>query len=498
MKKYIGVDLGASSGRISIGTYKNKKITISEIHRFENRPVFLNGTLYWDFLRLFSEVKIGITKCLKEYPGNIRSIGIDAWGVDFGLINKRGKLLANPVSYRDRRTDNILDDISIILSNNEIFMNTGEVIMKINTIFQLYYLVKIKSLLLENAANLLMMPDLFNYFLSGETYSEYSEAVTTQIYDQRKNCWSKKIMEKLNIPFHIFPEIIFPGEVIGSTTKYIDDEVGTDKLNIVSTCSHDASSAVAGLPLDYRYSKKKWAFLLIGTWSALGIELKNRPVITPQAFNLGFSNEGSTLGRFSFQKIMCGLWLIQECRNYWMRIENREITWNEISKCAHKADCFQNYIDVDDPIFTNKAINMLDNLSAYYQKTHQRIIMDKNSVSRSIYEGLTLKFKNAILDIEKITGEKIEILFITGGGSKNKLLCQWISDALHLLVITGIPETTTIGNILLQLKADKEINKIDEGRQIVANSFKLQYFTPAEEIDWDKAFDTYCNITCQN
>ena len=262
---------------------------------------------------------------MKEHPDNIRSIGIDAWGVDFGLINKRGELLANPVSYRDKRTDNILDDISILLSNNEIFMNTGEVIMKINTVFQLYYLVKIKSLLLENAEKLLMMPDLFNYFLSGETYSEYSEAVTTQIYDQQKNCWSKNIMGKLSIPFHIFPEIILPGEVIGSTTKYIDDEVGTDKLNIVSTCSHDASSAVVGLPLDYRYSKKKWAFLLIGTWSALGIELKNRPVITHQAFNLGFSNEGSTHGRFSFQKIMCGLWLIQECRNYWMRIENREI-----------------------------------------------------------------------------------------------------------------------------------------------------------------------------
>ena len=497
MKKYIGVDLGASSGRVSIGVVKNNKINVVEIYRFENRPVFLNGILYWDFLRLFSELKIGIAKCLKNHSSHIESIGIDAWGVDFGLINKKGGLLSNPVSYRDKRTDNIVNDISDIISKKEMFMNSGEVFMKINTLFQLYYLVKMKSLIFKTADKLLMMPDLFNYFLSGEIYSEYSEAVTTQLYDQHKNCWSQYILEKLNIPYHIFPEIIFSGEVIGRTTKYIDEEIGTKKLNIISTCSHDASSAIVGLPLDINDSKKNWAFLLIGTWSALGIEIKNRPIINAEAYNLGFSNEGSILGRFVFQKIFCGLWLIQECRNYWMAIESREITWNEILECARKADKFQNYLDIDDPIFTNKTMNMLNNVKTYYKKTNQPVIMDKNSVSRSIYEGLILKFKKAIMDIEKITAKEIELLFITGGGSKNILLCQWVSDALNVPVITGIPETTTIGNILMQLQADKEIKGIDEGRQIVANSFNLQYYEPTKGNNWDEAFENYITVVSQ-
>ncbi len=492
-RKYIGIDLGASGGRVSIGLYEGEKIKVEEIHRFENRPVFLHGTLYWDFLRLFSELKIGIRKALRGNKHEIRSIGIDSWGIDFGLIDKNGALLSNPVCYRDERTKGILNEVSGIVSKKDLFMNTGEFTMEINTIFQLYYMVKIDSPLLKLTDRLLMIADLFNYFLTGEKFCEFTNAVTTQLYDQSNNRWSEDIMSKLKIPYRIFPEIIFPSEIVGKTTKFIDEEVGTTGLNLVATGSHDAASSRVGLPIDLTNSKKNWAVIMIGTWSGLGIGV-NKPIINMKAYNLGFSNEGGVSGIFSFQKIIGGLWLIQECRDYWMRKENRDIPWDEISECARKEDSFKNYINVDDPIFTNKSKNMVDNIIVYYQKTGQSINSRKSSISRSIYEGLVFKYKKAIMDIESITGKKIELVYVTGGGSKNKVLCQWIAGALNVVVVTGIAETTTIGNILIQLIADGEINDVDEGRQIVFNSYNLEYFEPKGQDAWLTAFKNYLNI----
>lgn len=493
-KSYIGIDFGASSGKVSVGNYDGKKIYIEETYRFENRPVFLHDTFYWDFLRLFSKLKVGIIKSMNKYDNKISKIGIDTWGVDFGLIDKHGNLLSNPVSYRDKRTQGMIGEVSKIIPKEDLFMNSGEFIMEINTIFQLYYLVKTDSPLLKIADKLLMMPDLFNYFLTGEKFNEISEAVTTSLFDQNNKVWSKYITDKLNIPYNIFSAIIFPGEVVGKTKKCVEEELGIRSLDVIATGSHDSSSAVAGLPINVCDSMKNWAFIIIGTWAALGIELINKPIINKIVYKFGFSNENGVLNRFSFQKIISGLWLIQECKDYWIKKENKDISWDEVSCGINKANSFTNFIDIDDPIFTNKVNNIIDNITTYYKKTNQKIILYKENVSRSVYEGLVFKYKKAMFDIESIINKKIELVFLTGGGSKDKLLCQWIADALGIEVVSGISETTSIGNILMQMKADGEIKNIDEGRQIVSDSYPLIHYIPKTNIEWDFNYEKYLRI----
>ena len=490
-KNYIGVDFGASNGKLMVGNYDGKRISIEELHRFDNRPVFLHGVLYWDFLSLFSELKFGIKKAINKYGDNISKIGIDTWGVDFGLIDKQGKLLSNPVSYRDRRTLGMIDEVDKIIPKKDLFMNSGEFIMEINTIFQLYYLVKTNSPSLKITDKLLMIPDLFNYFLTGEKFCEFTEAVTTSLIDQKKHKWLDSIISRLNIPNNIFPEIIYPGEVVGKTTKQIGEELSISSLDVIATGSHDAASAVAGLPVNINNSRKKWAFIIIGTWSAVGVELINKPLINNKTYELGFSNEGGVLNRYSFQKIISGLWLLQELKDYWSKKENKNIDWNDIVSSAEQSESFVNFIDVDDPIFLSKTNNIIDILVSYYRKTKQNININKGNISRSVYEGLVFKYKKAIFDIEKITNNKIELIFLTGGGSNNKSLCQWIANALNIITVSGIAETTTIGNILMQLKADREIENIDEGRQIVSDSFNLEYFKPKTNTDWNFGYMKY-------
>ena len=493
-KNYIGIDLGASSGRVSVGSFDGKKIAVNEICRFENRPVFLHDTFYWDFLRLFSEVKNGIAKSMSSYENQIHKMGIDTWGIDFGLIDSQGSLLSNPVSYRDKRTQGMLKEVSKIVSLEDIFLNSGEFIMEINTLFQIYSLIKSNSPLLREADKLLMIPDLFNYFLTGEKFGEFSEVATTSLFDQSQKKWSDYLIKKLSIPSNILPEIIYPGMSVGKTTPLINEELNIKGIEVIATGSHDASSAIAGFPVSRKFSTKKFAGIIIGTWSGLGIELKDKPIINKEVFDLGFSNEGGVLGRFSFQKIISGLWLMQECCDFWNKKEGREISWQEIDKGAFGAPAFKCFIDVDDPVFTNKSSNIIDNIAAYFKKTNQKVELAREIISRTAYEGLVFKYKKAILDIESILGYKIEAAFLTGGGSNNKILCQWISDALGVTVISGVSETTTVGNILMQMKADGEISNMDEGRDIVANSYSLIYFIPKADVDWNKGYENYLKI----
>ncbi len=495
---YIAADFGASNGRISAGRYDGARIVIDELHRFENAPVFFRSTLYWDFLRLLSELKCGIAKCTHRYEGKPASVAIDTWGVDFGIVDARGNLRSNPVSYRDRRTEGMVEKIEKIIPLNELFRETGEVTLEINTIFQLKSLIERHPGHIMRGDTLFMIPDLFSFALTGEKTIEYSNSVTTQLYDQLHGRWSERLLELLHIPRHLFPKTVYPGEQIGVSSTQLDEEIGTEKLKVVAPCSHDAASAVIGLPVSHTKKNQNWAFLLIGTWSTLGIELQNAPLVNDSVFAHGFSNEASARDRYSLQKIIQALWLIQEFRSYWMKAETKHIDWDKICCYCREAAPFQNFVDVDDAIFQLKSTNIISNLQVYYQRTGQKENLDKASITRTFYEGLVLKYVKTVRDLEKITGSRFELLLATGGGSKMHLLCQWIADAIGLPLYRGIPETTTLGNVLMQMLADGEIGSVDEGRQIIADSFSVECIEPKGKNGWDEAYEKYLRILSKN
>ncbi len=497
-KMYIAVDFGASNGRISAGRFDGARISIDELHRFENVPVFFHNTLYWDFLRLLAELKCGIRKCIHAGQFEPASIAVDTWGVDFGLIDVQGDLRANPVSYRDKRTKGVVEKISKIISLHELFRETGEVTLEISTIFQLHSLLERHPEYISPGDTLLMMPDLFNFALTGEKTIEYSNSITTQLYDQLHGCWSGRLLELLHIPPHLFPKTVYPGEQVGVSNRLVDEEIGTKKLKVVAPCSHDAASAVIGLPVNRTKKNQKWAFLLIGTWSTLGIELKINPMINDSVFSHGFSNEASVRDRYSLQKIIQALWLIQEFRSYWMKSEARHIDWEEIFEYCKDAPPFQNFIDVDDSIFQLKSNNINSNLQMYYKKTGQKENLDTASITRTFYEGLVLKYVKTVRDLERIIGSHFDLLLVTGGGSKIPLLCQWIADAIGLPLYRGIPETTTLGNVLIQMLADGEISNVDEGRKIIADSFPVECIEPKEKNGWDEAYEKYIRMVSRN
>jgi len=497
-KMYIAADFGASNGRISAGRFDGARIRIDELHRFENTPIFFCTTLYWDFLRLLAELKYGIGKCVMSSESEPASVAVDAWGVDFGLIDAQGDLRSNPVSYRDKRTKGAVEKIEKIIPLHKLFWETGEATLEINTVFQLRSLLERNHEYISPGDTLLMMPDLFTFALTGEKTIEYSNSVTTQLYDQLHRCWSKHVLELLHIPPSIFPKIVYPGEQIGVSKELVDEEIGTKKLKVVAPCSHDAASAVIGLPVDQKRKNQKWAFLLIGTWSTLGVELKNNPLINDSVFSHGFSNEASARDRFSLQKIIQALWLIQEFRSYWMKSESRHIEWEEICSSCKNAAPFQNFIDVDDSIFRLKSNNINANLLMYYEKTGQKGNLDMASIARTFYEGLVLKYVKTVRDLEKITGSRFDLLLATGGGSKIRFLCQWIADATGLPLYKGVPETTTLGNILMQMLADGEISGVDEGRRIIADSFPLECIEPEQTNGWEEAYERYNSILSLN
>ena len=343
-KKVLAFDFGASGGRAMCGTFDGDKISIEELHRFSNDPVILNGSMYWDVLRLFFEIKQGLIKAKK--CGKIESIGIDTWGVDFGLIDEEGRLLENPVHYRDARTEGMIEESFKLIDKEKFYQITGNQFMDLNTAFQLLSLVKTRKELLEKADKMILMPDLFNYFLTGEKKAEYSIASTTQLLDAKKGEWSDEVIEALGIPKHIFPEIVPTGTKIGTLTDEICTELGLDKIDVMAVAGHDTQSALVSVPT----SEEDFIFLSCGTWSLLGTELAE-PIINEKSEHYNITNEGGYGRKISFLKNIIGLWCIQESRRQWIR-EGNEYGFGELEIMAKEAPALQSFIDPDAPEFT--------------------------------------------------------------------------------------------------------------------------------------------------
>ncbi len=488
---YLAIDLGAESGRGLLGKFDGERLVLEELHRFPNGPVRLLDTLHWDFLRLWDEVKIALRKAGVASP-NLDGIGVDTWGVDFGLIGKGDTLLGNPVNYRDSRTDGILDVAFSMMPREQIYAATGLQFMPFNTAFQLLAMKRQGSPLLDIAETMLMMPDLFGWLLTGRRASERTDASTTQLLDPRSSIWSDDICNGLGLPRSILPELINPGTELGTLKKSISEEVGVRMLRVLATATHDTAAAVAAVPVPGgRVGVPDWCYLSSGTWSLLGVETPH-PVINDQTLRYNFTNEGGVVGTTRLLKNIMGLWLVQECRRTWAR-SGKDYTYEELIPRAQSADPFVSLVDPDDASFLAPG-DMPARLAAFCQKTGQPVPQDEGAFIRCALESLALKYHWAIERLEGIVGTKIKSIHVVGGGAKNALLNQFTADACALPVFAGPVEATAAGNVLMQAMGRGKIANLADARAIVARSFEVVTYEPHDTAAWDQASGRFAGL----
>lgn len=489
--KFLAFDFGASSGRAMLATFDGEKITLEEKHRFSNDPVIVNGDLHWDVLRLFHEIKQGILKCANSGDRDIDCIGIDTWGVDYGLLDKNGKLLGNPYHYRDTRTDGMYDEAFKLVSKEEIYENTGIAFNWFNTVFQLLSAKISDDVTLKCADKLLFMPDLFNYFLTGEKKCEYTIASTSQMFDSKTHTWTEDMLKKLGIPTNLFAEMVYPGEKVGVLKAELAEELGVDQIPVVAVASHDTGSAVASVPVD---EGEDFVYISSGTWSLMGVEL-DKPMVTEDALKYNFTNEGGVNKTIRFLKNIMGLWLIQESRRQWDR-EGTLLSFDELEKQAKEATPFASLIDPDYHKFQTPG-NMPKRIREYCEKTGQKVPETKGEIVRCIAESLAFKYRQVVEGMEDVTGKKYDVINIVGGGIKDKMICSFTANATGRKVSTGPVEATSIGNVIVQGMAMGAIKDLAEGRKIVKNSFPIEVYEPQDADAWNDAYEKWqkiCNL----
>jgi rhamnulokinase len=481
-KKYIAVDLGAESGRVMLGAVSTDKLTLEEIHRFNNGPIEENGSLRWDFKHLLSEIKTGIGKAAKKAGSEVEGIGVDTWGVDFGLIGADGKLLEKPYHYRDNRTNGMMEKAFELLDKRQIYLNSGIQFMQLNTIYQLLAMRLANSEILAKTKKLIFMADLFSYFLCGKAFGEYSLASTSQLMDMKTGRWSKEIFGKLSLPMNIMPDVVMPGTVVGKLTEPIAKELGCEQIPVIAIGSHDTASAVAAVPAE----GNDWAYLSSGTWSLMGVEVP-KAIVNDKTFECEFTNEGGVENTIRLLKNIMGLWLVQECKRQWQR-EGIDLSYSQLTELAQKAKPFVANIDVDYSEFLAPG-DMPKRINDYLVGTGQKKIEDKGQMVRAILEALAFKYRWVLEKIEDITGKKIDRLHIVGGGIQNELLNQFAANATGKKIIAGPIEATATGNILMQAKATGQIKSLADARKIVRNSFDLKEYQPKDTSTWQQRYE---------
>lgn len=481
-KRVLAFDFGASSGRAIIGCFDGDKITLEEVHRFSNDPVSVGGTVYWDVLRLFYEIKQGIIKA--KIAGGFDSIGIDTWGVDFGLIDSEGKLMENPVHYRDARTVGLVDEAFKTMPKEKLYGITGIQFMELNTLFQLISLKKNRPWMLERADKMLFMPDLFGYMLTGKMCAEYSIASTSQLIDLDKRTWSKEILDAFGIKESIFAPLVQPGTVLGELSKEICEECGVDPVPVISVCGHDTQSAITSVPCE----DGDFAFLSSGTWSLFGTEL-DKPIVNETSMNINITNEGGFDGSTGFLKNIIGLWLIQESRRQWKR-EGKEYSYADLEKLALAADPFKCFIDPDAPEFVPHG-NIPERVREFCRKTGQYVPETVGEIMRCIYESLAMKYRLTFEKLRECTERDYPVIHVIGGGTKDGLLCQMTANSCDRTVKAGPIEATVMGNVAVQLMSDGSVKNIGQARKIVADSSELKTFEPKDTDKWAKAYEDF-------
>lgn len=481
-KQLLAFDFGASSGRAMLGRFDGNRIELEEIHRFPNDPVQVGDTLYWDFLRLFHEIKQSLIQ--SKSKGSLSSIGIDTWGVDFGLLDKDGRILENPVHYRDSRTIGVMDEVFRKIPKEELYKRTGTQFLHFNTLYQLYAIKMKRPELLRQARCLLLMPDLFLYLLTGRRQAEFTIASTGQMINPYQFDWDYELLNTLDLPTDLLCPIVHPGQMADPLSPRICDELMIDPIQTVVVASHDTASAVVAVPA----MRDDFVYISSGTWSLMGIESK-KPLINDQTFAYNFTNEGGYNRTIRFLKNIMGLWLIQESRRQWLR-EGEQVTYADLEREALDCEPFRSLIDPDEEILGFPG-NIPERIRELCRETGQPVPEKRGEVVRCIYESLALKYRVTKDQIEEVTGRHYPALHVVGGGTKDGLLSQFTANATGSPVIAGPIEATALGNMAVQLLAQGELSDLREARRVIGNSFDLKHYTPKDEKAWLDALDQY-------
>ena len=482
--KMLAIDLGASSGRGIIGEFDGEKLALRENHRFSNDPVKINGAFSWDILRIFYEIKNAIRACANSGDRDINTIGIDTWGVDFGLLGKDGKLLENPYNYRDARTDNINIEAYKRISKDKLYDITGLQYLPFNTIFQLLSLAIQRPHILENADKLLLIPDLLNYFLTGIKKTEYTIASTSALLNAKSRDWDASLFAPMGIKESLFTEIVRPGNILGGLLPEILEDTGDIKARVVNVASHDTGSAIAAVPA----SGENFVYISSGTWSLMGTE-SQEPIINEKSALYDFTNEGGVNGTIRVLRNVMGLWLSQESRRQWER-EGERVSFDELESAALQVEPCKSLVNVDLPEFIAPG-NMPERIRAFCSRTGQPVPQSKGEIIRCIFDSLALKYKRTLAQINELQGFDAPYIHVVGGGTKERVLCQFTADACGVPVYAGPVEATAIGNIAVQMMALGEISSLGEARAIIARSFETVRYEPVNTALWDDAFVRY-------
>jgi rhamnulokinase len=470
----LAVDLGAESGRTVVGSFDGDRLAVEEIRRFPNRPVEVAGTLQWDVLRLYGDVLDGV-----RAAGPVESMGVDSWGVDFGLLDRAGHLLGNPVHYRDRRTEGMLEEAFHRVPREEIYERTGIQFIPINTLYQLMALVTSRDPQLEAADRLLTMPALLAYWLTGTQADEFTNATTTQCYDPRVGGWAAAMLHKLGIPVRIFGDVVQPGTDLGVPRGAL----ALEAARVIAPATHDTASAVAAVPFDSHDE----AFISSGTWSLVGIEIRE-PVINQKALEANLTNEGGVGGTFRLLKNVMGLWLLQECRRAWSA-GGADMPYDDLLRLAEAAPPFAAIIDPDDERVLRPGA-MPARIVELAVQSGQSLGPKPGEIARCIFESLALKYRQTVQQIERVSGLHIRTIHVVGGGASNRLLCQMTADACGRPVVAGPVEATAMGNLLVQAMALGRISTLEQARELVRRSVALETYEPKSTHEWDIAAHT--------
>ncbi len=487
---YLAIDLGAESGRVVAGLWNGKTIRLEEIHRFPNGPVYLGDSLRWDVVRLWAEIQNGLSLAARKYGKGIVSVGADTWGVDYVLLSRSDEMLGQPFAYRDARTNGMMEKAFRKVPRTKIFAQTGLQFMQFNTLYQLLAHQQACPEMLEKADALLLMPDFIHWALCGSRVVEFTNGTTTQCMHPLTRNWATGLLKRFGLPAGIFPKVVPPGTRLGVLRAGLAERTGLSKINVVAPPTHDTASAVAGVPTA-NTGKANWAYLSSGTWSLMGVEVKQAS-LGARTQELNLTNEGGLDGTYRLLKNIMGLWLVQQCKRAF-DARGQKYEYGELARLAAKAPALRSIVNPDDARFLNPP-DMPKAIQAFCRETKQPVPRTEGELVRCAYESLALKYREVLGWLEELAGTGIEVIHIVGGGSQSRILNQFTADACQRPVVTGPVEATAMGNLLVQVRASGELSSLAEMRQVIRRSSDVAVFKPGKAAAWEDASARFARL----
>lgn len=489
---FLAFDLGAESGRAVLGRIQDGRFELEEVHRFPNGPVRVGDSLHWDILRLWQEMQRGLALAAKQAGGSLVSLGVDTWGVDFGLLAANDELLGNPYHYRDRRTDGMMELAFGRVPREEVYAQTGIQFMQLNSLYQLVAMAQAGSPLLEAARTFLNVPDLLNFWFSGVKASEFTISTTTQCYNPRQQGWALPLLERLGIPTGMFGPIVAPGTVLGSLRPALADDAGCGALQVIASAGHDTAAAVAAVPA----GEADFIYLSSGTWSLMGVE-SQQPLISAESLACNLTNEGGVGGTIRLLKNIMGMWLLQECRREWA-LAGQSYSYDELTQMAAQAPGGRSWVYPSDPRFLHPGdahSRMAARIQGFCRESGQPAPETPGEIARCILESLALEYRRTASELAGLTGKELPVIHIIGGGSRNRLLNQFTANATGRRVVAGPVEATATGNIIVQAIATGRLGSLEEGRALSRCSAEISQYEPQDRAAWDEAYGRYLELS---